>query len=194
MMPATLYAGTAAAGVFKTTDSGMNWARTGLDAVPVHGLAIDMQETSTVYAATEIGPFKSVDAGMTWSAIIDGLASIRTPALSADSAICTVYVGTDDGVFGTDIGPVLTIHSNMCVGSAWSVVVSHAPGTTPIRLTGVSNGIPWEVPNWGATDGAGMFRQFGTFAVSTVGPHQLRVEVGGVLSNIVSFVVTNCPQ
>ena len=146
-----------------------------------------------MYAATEMGPFKSVDAGRTWFAINEGLTS-RTTVLVGDLALCKVYAGTDDGVFETDIGPVLTLHSKLCIGGEWSVVVSHAPGNTLMRLIGISNNISWEVPNWGATNGAGMFIALGVFPAYTEGNHQLRVDVGGFMSNTVLFTVTDCRQ
>jgi photosystem II stability/assembly factor-like uncharacterized protein len=189
--PTTLFAGAVSGGVFKSTNGGMTWAESGLGALPVYGLVVDIQETSTVYAATETGPFKSVDAGKTWFAISEGLTA-RTTALVGDLALCKIYVATEDGAFETDIGPVLTIHANLCIGGAWSVTVSHAGGNASIRLLGVSNGVSWEVPDWGITNGGGFFAAAGVFPGYTEGSHQLRVEVGGVPSNTISFAVTNC--
>ena len=145
-----------------------------------------------MYASTDQGPFKSVDAGKGWYRIGEGLTTIKAPVMSGDLPICRVYVGTDDGAFATDIGPVLTPHSNLCVGSPWTVVISHAPGNAPVRLLGASNGISWEIPNWGTTNGAGMLTTSGAFPVSAAGAHQLRVEVGGVPSNLISLTVGDC--
>ena len=190
--PNILYAGSLSAGVFKSSNAGTSWSESGLKGIPVHGLVVDIQEPDTVYAATDQGPFKSVDAGRMWYRIGEGLTSIRAPVMSGDLPICRVYVGTDDGAFATDIGPVLTLHSNLCVGTAWTVVISHAPGNAPARLLGTSNGISWEIPNWGTTNGAGMLTASGAFPASAAGAHQLRVEVGGVPSNLLSFTVLNC--
>jgi len=109
-----------------------------------------------------------------------------------DLALCKIYVGAGNGVFETDIGPVLTVHSDGCIGSAWRLVVSHAGGNSPIRLLGISNGVSWEIPDWSLTNGAGAFTAFGTFSPSSEGTHQLRLDVRGTLSNTVSFTVTNC--
>jgi len=190
--PGILYAGSLSGGVFKSPNAGASWSESGLKDVPVHALVVDIQEPDTVYAATDQGPFKSIDAGRTWYRIGEGLTSIRAPVMSGDLPICRVYVGTDDGAFATDIGPVLTLHSNLCEGSSWTVVISHAPGNAPVRLLGTSNGISWQIPNWGTTNGAGMLPTSGTFPASAAGAHKLRVEVGGVPSNLLSFTVLNC--
>src|SRR5262249_51576651 len=132
-----------------------------------------------------------VDGGKTWFSISQGLSAITT-AIAGDLALCKIYVGTRNGAFETDIGPVLTLHSDMCVGREWTLVVSHAGGNMPIRLFGVSSEAIWEIPQWGMTNDAGMFVTKGVFPLSTEGTHQLRVAVGGVLSNLISFAVANC--
>ncbi len=68
-MPSTLYAGTQAAGIFKSTDNRASWSpmNAGLnasappatDALQVYALAIDPAAPNTLYAATEGGVFKS---------------------------------------------------------------------------------------------------------------------------------------
>jgi len=187
----TLYTGALTGGVFKSTDAGRSWTSSGLSSTPVFGLVVDVQESSTVYAATETGPFKSVDGGRTWFSLPQGL-NAKTTAIAGDLALCKIYVGTRDGAFETDIGPVLTIHSDLCVGREWTLVVSHAGGNMPIRLLGVSSEFLWEIPQWGITNAAGMFITKGIFPLHTEGDHQLRVEVGGILSNLISLAVTNC--
>src|SRR5262249_23445464 len=139
----TLYVGALTGGVFKSTDSGRNWVPSGLSSNPVFALVVDVQEGSTIYAATETGPYKRVDGGKTWFSISQGLSAITT-AIAGDLALCKIYVGTRNGAFETDIGPVLTLHSDMCVGREWTLVVSHAGGNMPIRLFGVSSEAIWE--------------------------------------------------
>jgi photosystem II stability/assembly factor-like uncharacterized protein len=189
--PSIVYAATATNGVFKTSDAGVTWMHSGLESMAVYGLVVDIQESHTVYAATGSGPFKSIDGARSWFAIREGLTTEAT-AMVGDLALCKIYVGAGNGVFETDIGPVLTLHSDGCVGSTWRLVVSHAGGNSLVRLLGNSNGVSWEVPNWSLTNGAGMFTAFGTFPLSSEGTHQLRVDVGGTWSNTVSFAVTNC--
>ena len=52
--PSTLYAGTACAGVFKSTDGGAHWnaINTGLHGVNVRALAIDPLTPATLYAGS----------------------------------------------------------------------------------------------------------------------------------------------
>jgi hypothetical protein len=186
-----LYAGTDA-GISKSIDAGQTWVTYGLTDVSVHSIAVDMQESNTLYALTNFGPHKSVDGGKNWEAIPQGLSTSVPAALSADSAICKMYVGTNDGVFEADMGPVLTLRSNPCIGGKWTVSVTHALGSAPVRLTGVSNGLPWEVPVWATANGAGAYTTSGMFGPDTEGAHQIQVEVGGVRSNIVRFEVAAC--
>jgi photosystem II stability/assembly factor-like uncharacterized protein len=82
--PGTLYAG-GDGGVFKTTDGGASWsaANSGLPTVGIAAdgsylvagvnlLAIDPQNTSTLYAGT-VGLFKSTDGGASWTEADRGL-------------------------------------------------------------------------------------------------------------------------
>ena len=67
--PATLYAGTAGFGAFKSTNGGTSWSavNSGLTARFVHTLAIDPSTPATLYAGTNGGGvFKSTNGGATW--------------------------------------------------------------------------------------------------------------------------------
>jgi photosystem II stability/assembly factor-like uncharacterized protein len=110
--PATLYAGTAGPQVFKSTDSGGNWGRTGggpndpWGYGDVFALAIDPATPATLYAGTDYGLFKSSDRGGSWTAINTDLMS-TVMALAIDPANpATLYAGTrGGGVFrSTDAG------------------------------------------------------------------------------------------
>ena len=107
--PSTLYAATAG-GVLKSTDRGANWSavNSGLSAISLNGItnyavttvAIDPQNTSTVYAATGAGVFRSTDGGANWSAVNSGLTTLAVAALAVDPQNTnTVYAGTAGGVF-----------------------------------------------------------------------------------------------
>src|SRR4029077_16210723 len=75
----TLYAATnsccpTVAGVLKSTDGGASWTPTGSGLpstpggfFPVRSLAIDPQNSGTVYAGTALGIYKSSDGGGSWS-------------------------------------------------------------------------------------------------------------------------------
>ena len=77
--PSAVYALTSA-GIFKTTDGGADWHATGvLPPAEVPGffpksLAIDPQNSTTLYAARESGGvLKSTDGGASWNAVNSGL-------------------------------------------------------------------------------------------------------------------------
>ena len=82
----TLYAGTGegyfnsdsvrGAGIFKTTDGGLNWSRLAAtanspDFYYVNDLAISPRDPQRVYAATRTGVWRSLDAGATWTRTLD---------------------------------------------------------------------------------------------------------------------------
>ena len=76
MTPATVYAGTVAAGVLKSTNGGGSWSaiNAGLTNTDVQALAIDPTTPATLYAGTRGGGvFKSTNGGQSWSAINAGL-------------------------------------------------------------------------------------------------------------------------
>ena len=57
-------------GVYKSTDGGKTWRRTGLYATK-KALVVDPKNGSIVYAGTGLGLYKSVDGGETWALIDD---------------------------------------------------------------------------------------------------------------------------
>ncbi len=135
--PSTLYVGTSevfrgadSSGVLRSTDGGETWAEInhGLTASQgnsplIHGLAIDPQNPSLLYAAVEgegypSGMFRSTDGGDSWTAINDGLetneGSRPVYALAMDPETpSTLYAGTAGGVFrSTDGGDSWTAINN----------------------------------------------------------------------------------
>jgi len=101
--PATVYAGTDSAGVFKSIDGGGTWraANNGLPNFVVYALAIDPQTPTIVYAGTfnRGGVFKSTDGGETWSPINTGLTDLSVIiALAIDPQVpTTLYAGAHGG-------------------------------------------------------------------------------------------------
>ncbi len=53
--------------VYKTTNCGTSWERTGLEGVGIMGITIDPANPDRIYAGTSGGFYKSTDAGATWS-------------------------------------------------------------------------------------------------------------------------------
>ncbi|HEY5995662.1 MAG TPA: hypothetical protein VIU29_01510, partial [Candidatus Deferrimicrobiaceae bacterium] len=72
----TVYAGTAAGGVYKSTDGGASWsaANRGLAELYGYPLVVDPAVPSTVYVGSLWhGVYKSIDGGASWSAANSGL-------------------------------------------------------------------------------------------------------------------------
>jgi len=212
-----LYAG-GTSGRFKTVDSGATWSMTGVALTGIPGLptvplttsgivvrlAIDSINPNTLYAVTLPYPtcgfhhrrvLKSSDGRVTWTPFNDGLQDldIRTLALAFGEPNA-LYAGTPSGVFKIiDDLPVLSLEApRLCVGASWTVTLSKAAVNRSATLWGIGNSQSWEVRDWHTTDAARHFVMSGTFAVGTEGRHILRIAVGGVLSNSISFVVSNC--
>lgn len=104
----TYYAGTSAGELWRTRDTGANWAliNSGLPAsrVVTH-IAVHPLDSNTVYATfSGFGGghiFRSSDQGDSWQDISGNLPNLPTPALLVDATSATpaLYVGTDLGVF-----------------------------------------------------------------------------------------------
>jgi len=133
----TLYVGFYYGGVFKSVDGGLSWADTGLPrwdethiAVPVDsenpspGLAIDPQQSGTIYAATPgSGIFKSTDGARNWTAVNSGLSATSVMSVAVDARNAgTIYAATGVGVLKTTDG-----------GASWSAAGSGLPGSSFIR-------------------------------------------------------------
>jgi photosystem II stability/assembly factor-like uncharacterized protein len=125
--PATVYAAVAR-GVLKSTDGGSNWeeADTGLQRLAVISLAIDPENSNTLYAATtECGPcygtavFKSIDAGATWKPAGAGLPlSCCVNVLALDPVRRnTIYAGDTDGIFKSTDGGASWARSSAGLGN-----------------------------------------------------------------------------
>lgn len=76
--PLTLYVGSPAGGIWKSTDDGTNWTplSDNLPQIGVSGIAIDPTDSNIIYIATgdddagdsySVGVMKSTDAGQTWN-------------------------------------------------------------------------------------------------------------------------------
>jgi len=89
--------------------------------------------------------------------------------------------------------PVFTLSSiKFCPGGAWTLNAANGVPNTTVNLVGTSNGKPWKTTDWSKTDAAGNLSVSGAFAAGTEGTHTLRVEIGGLPSNTVSFSVGKC--
>jgi photosystem II stability/assembly factor-like uncharacterized protein len=124
--PSTIYAGTFPAGVFKSTDGGVNWRFTSIGLtdplVSVLALVINSLTPTTLYAGMRGGVFKSTDGGESWSPLNDGLTNLSVQTLAIEAVSPTIlYAGTGDGVFVfqeapvTPPGPIPTLSESVMI-------------------------------------------------------------------------------
>jgi photosystem II stability/assembly factor-like uncharacterized protein len=107
--PATIFAGTAANGVYVSTDSGGSWSASNVGltsqnvtafAAFLPGLPPGVPPAPVVYAGTsDAGVFVSLDRGATWAPAINGLTNLQVSALAIASTTGTLYAATRGGVF-----------------------------------------------------------------------------------------------
>jgi photosystem II stability/assembly factor-like uncharacterized protein len=153
--PSTLYAGTDAGGVFKSTDAGTNWSamNNGLPTYTYYGIAytsaiftlsIDPLTPSTLYAGVGAGGvFKSTDAGSNWTDSSTGLPGNEVEALAIDPLTpSTLYAGTNGaGVYkSTDRGTSWTAMSNG-LSDLFIDTLTIDPLTPSTLYAGTSNGV-----------------------------------------------------
>lgn len=113
--PDILYAGTATAGLWKSTDKGETWTlkTAGLLVEEVYALEVDFSNANTVYMSGAGALWKSTDGGDTWSEIgDDGFRaveqSIRDIALSPSNN-ALLFVASNQGLYrSTDAGASFT--------------------------------------------------------------------------------------
>ena len=84
--PGTLYSFDSYSGVSKSTNGGASWstANSGLPSTRVNSLAIDSQDSRTLYAGTLSGLYKSTDGGANWQAANSGLGTDAIVAVALD--------------------------------------------------------------------------------------------------------------
>ncbi|RTY96005.1 T9SS type A sorting domain-containing protein [Flavobacterium sp. GT3R68] len=115
---ATLYVGSPAGGIWKSTDSGLNWSpmSDNLPQIGVSGIAVDYSNPNTIYIATgdkdasdtySIGVLKSTDGGVTWNTT--GLTFTNTTTLAGDLIIHPtnnqiLWCATTTGIWRTTDG------------------------------------------------------------------------------------------
>ncbi len=104
----------------------------------------------------------------------------------------TVNIPNNDRHCGPLV-PVFTLSSlKFCPGGSYTLSATNGVPNTMVHLVGTSNGKPWKGSNWGKTDATGNLSVGGVFDAGTQGEYRLRVDIGGLLSNTVSFAVSNC--
>lgn len=116
--PTAWYAGAPAGGIWASKDAGLTWSPLSddLPQIGVSGIAIDPNDSNTIYIATgdddnndseAVGVLKTVDGGQTWN--FTGMNLNNTPNRLSEIYIDptdsqTVWVATSDGIFKTTNG------------------------------------------------------------------------------------------
>jgi photosystem II stability/assembly factor-like uncharacterized protein len=146
--PDTIYAGTARAGVFKSTDGGASWTSASnslVSALPsrraalVASLAIDASDPAILYAGSPFdGVFRSLDGAASWSPVNNGLprsiaGTVSVGRLMFDERTSTLYATSGEQVFKTtDRGQTWLPLSVAWSGSPAASLAVHA--SEPSRL------------------------------------------------------------
>lgn len=102
----TVYVGARGVAIFKSTNGGASWNKTGLAKPTIYSeIIIDPQTTDHIYATTAQGFYLSTDGGATWTLSNEGLTRTYLTALAIDSANpSTLYAGAWGGVFKSTDG------------------------------------------------------------------------------------------
>jgi photosystem II stability/assembly factor-like uncharacterized protein len=97
----TLYMGTSADGIFKSTDGGSSWSalktNVRIDSNYITSLVIDPLTTTTLYAGTYEGLLKSTDGGDSWSVTNPDTISILSLVIDPTTPT-TLYAGTGNSL------------------------------------------------------------------------------------------------
>jgi photosystem II stability/assembly factor-like uncharacterized protein len=155
--PSIVYAGTASASVFKSTDGGSTWAHVTLPFTGVIPAVLDLQinpkTPGVLYAGTSDGVFKSTDAGATWKTT--RLSGLQAYAVAIDPETpTTVYAGTsaesvskstDGGATWRDLGVLVSGRS--------VVALALDPTRSTTLYAGTNRGDVFRSPNGGVSWG-----------------------------------------
>ncbi len=109
-LPANVFAGTLADGVYKSPDGGQRWLphnagiQKGTISSNVNQLVFHPRNSQTLYAATTVGIFRSTDGGQSWTDRMGGMTEINfVVALAVDPLRPNIlYAGTSGGVYRSD--------------------------------------------------------------------------------------------
>jgi photosystem II stability/assembly factor-like uncharacterized protein len=147
--PTDIYAGTNGSAVFRSVDSGENWAqkKAGLIDLNVQFLAIDPGPPATVYAGTNgEGVFKSVDSGENWAQKKKGMNNLNVQFLVIDpGTAATVYAGTNGG----------GVFKSLDSGEHWTQKKAGLIDLN-VQFLAIDPGSPTTV--YAGTNGAGVFK------------------------------------
>ncbi len=146
---ATVFAGTEAGGVFKTSDSGARWSSVGLGGLSVSAIVVNPTDGTKLYAAARSNVFKSTDGGISWRNASQGLPPppatgpgfvSSTPAISAlaiDPLVPSIlYAGVTTTIYPGTFGDVIIkggLFRSLDAGETWT-----ATGLTDVGVSGIA--------------------------------------------------------
>lgn len=195
--PGTLYAA-GDGGVFKSVDSGANWApaRSGITDMMLNAIAIDPTNSQILYAAGVTngrGVFKSTDGGATWTERNTGMGNALIASLAVDPQNpAIVYAGT---------GCCSGIYKSADGAASWTLLGGGLPSsrvssiaidpTAPSTLyagmqsvgvyKSVNGGATWTAVNNGLTTPTGGFNTLNALAIDPAAPATLYAATNGAI-------------
>lgn len=171
----TIYAGTFAAGLMRSTDDGRSWRTLGLAGQHIRGIALDPDTPDTLYVGTYgSGVFATTSA----SGVGTFAALAGSPRQAEELRVVagTVYVaGNTAGVFaGTDGGRHWSRLGGATVppGPVWESLAAYRTGSTTVLYAGSAEPGDTGTSVLRSTDGGATFSVF-------LGRNGLRNQVGG---------------
>jgi photosystem II stability/assembly factor-like uncharacterized protein len=106
VLSSTIYAGTLATAVYKSSDGGQRWrsANIGLKGhvSVVYAIVIHPKDHNIIYIGTTIGPHRSTDGAerQSWEEIVQGMESVYVASLAIDPLNPSIlYAGTTGGIY-----------------------------------------------------------------------------------------------
>jgi len=132
----TLYAGTAAHGVYRSGDGGQSWQSLPSIVAGIPALAVSPTNPNHLHilAAWERA-YSSYDGGQSWQARWQGLGDVlETTSLALDPLEPVTYVGTETGLYRSDDeAPWILVAWELVGHSILALMVQPLPETTPSR-------------------------------------------------------------
>jgi len=81
-----------------------------------------------------------------------------------------------------------------CAGDPWRLRMNDATFSSSVQLMGISQGTPWELPDWRTTDVEGTLTESGVFGANAIGDHTLWALAAGKTSNSVVLKIVSCSK